>query len=108
MALTLSGRRVGRTFDRPTRARSVDHAHRPEVRCEATVGQIGVGNAEVAVLAPTGTPGIADQEVLLRVVVAGGQYRVAADHLLTGLGQLGLAGLCDLLALEAVVDGEAE
>src|SRR6476646_8961780 len=49
--------------------RSGDGTQRPEVRRQVALGQVRVGHGEVAAVAPLGSPGVADQESLVRVVV---------------------------------------
>ena len=58
-----------------------DQPDRPEVIAEILIGQVGIGDREVAFLAPNGTPRISDQEGLLRFIVADGEDRVSADDL---------------------------
>src|SRR3954453_19952973 len=90
------------------RAVLLHRADRPEVAREGGLDEIGIGEGKVALLPPAGSPGVADQEALGLLVVADGQDGVPAELSLVGNRHRRVAGLGDLLALEALVDDEAE
>ncbi len=72
------------------------------------VQEIEVRHGAVTGHSPIGSPGIADDESLLAVVVADCANGVPAEHRFTGAWHRHNAGSRDLLALKALVGGEAE
>ena len=60
----------------------LDAADGPEVRGEAGAGEVGVRHAEVALLPPGGGPGVANDELLVLVVVSDTEDCVTANDLL--------------------------
>src|ERR1700733_580652 len=86
----------------------LDAADGPEVRGEAGAGEVGVGHAEVAFLTPGGGPGVADDELLVLVVVSDAEDGVTSYDLLSRRRHGKDASLGDLCAFEGLVCGEAE
>src|SRR5206468_1325332 len=82
--------------------------NRPEIVGEIAAEQVFERHREISLQAPVLAPGIARHESLLRIVVPDGDDGVAADERFLGLRQLDASALCDRLALEALVDREAE
>src|SRR5215467_2559103 len=69
---------------------------RPEIVAEIRVGEVRVGDGEVAVHAPPRAPGVAHDEALLRVVIADREDGMSAQELFA-VGRHGdHAGLRDL------------
>src|SRR3954470_504517 len=91
-----------------SRRKSAHRAHGPEVAREGRLGEVGVGQREVSLLAPAGSPRVAHDEALLRLLVAHGQHGVAAELLLARVWHGSVAALGHVGGLEAVVDHEAE
>src|SRR5262249_15853162 len=70
--------------------------------------QVGVGQGEVARLAPLGSPGVPDGKRLRGVVIADREHGVTTEYLLTGLWHGRHAGAGHFLALETLVDRKSE
>jgi hypothetical protein len=59
---------------------------RPEVGGEVGVGEVVVGNPAIAVDAPVGGPGVADEELVGLVIIPDGQDGMVRE---AGFGRLG-------------------
>src|SRR4051812_30314790 len=92
-------------LNRPVLLNRVD---RPEVHGQLRVGHVRVGHRAVALLPPTPAPRVAHGEALGGVVVADGDDGMAADLPLLRPWHADDTGARHLVALEALVDGEAE
>ena len=69
------------------------------------VGEVVVGDPAIAVYAPVGRPGVADEELVGLVVVPDGHHGVAAEVVFGGLGHGDEAAGGGNGSLEAFVDG---
>src|SRR5260370_21038518 len=65
----------------------------PEIVGQVAVGQIGIGNREVALHPPPDAPGIPDDKPVMRVIVANGESSVTAHLLFAGVRRRYVAGL---------------
>ena len=71
-----------------------DHPDRPEVVRKIVVRKVTVGNGEVALDAPPGSPGVSYYEALRGVIIADGEDGMTAQHLFSSGGIRYDAGLC--------------
>src|SRR5215467_10986399 len=76
----------------------------PEVIRKIFVEHVRIWDCEVSFESPIGTPGIADDEPLLRVVVAHCKNGMTAKVLFAGFGHRHFAGFSDGLAFETFVN----
>lgn len=104
----------GERVDRPQHAtrsallESFRAPDRPEVVRQIAVADVVVGDSEISLHPPVGTPRVTYQEAFVGVVVSDPQHRVAAEELLLRFRHGHDAGLGDLLRLEAFVHRESE
>src|SRR5437764_14263782 len=86
----------------------LDRPDRPAVVGEVSVEHVFVGECAVALRAPAGSPGVAEDEAALVVVVADAEDGVAAEQRLLRLRDGDVARLRRRRALEALEDRDAE
>src|SRR5207302_3479167 len=68
------------------------HSDRPKVRRQVVIGQIAIGNGEIAAHSPVRSPRVATNEPPLSVIIADGADGVTAEDSLTCVRHRGVAG----------------
>src|SRR5205085_4118902 len=84
------------------------YSDRPKVRRQIVVGQIRIGNGEIAAYSPVRSPRVAANEPPLSVIIAHRADGMTAQDSLARVRHRGMASSGDFDCFEAFIDGKSE